>query len=405
MAKILYVEDNESNILLVRKILESAGHDVIIARTGYEGLKLAKETHPDMIIMDINLPDIDGYTITSIVKANEAMKKIPIVALTANVIEGERERSIVAGCDGYIKKPIEVNSFLTQINEYLLGKKEKIEDIELREILLKQYTDRLAQKMEHHLERLHEFSKTEAELELTKSLQRLLLPKEVPFVYKYDIAYTYIPAKFLAGDYIDIIKINTEFLFLLFDVAGHGISAAMVMTIIRSLIHSQIEKLVDPFYIINFVNNALTTELMSQKYVVGSILYLNNQTDVCSYFRFGGMPLLIYRRKQNEFEHIHPNGIFLGAFETSMVFKQLSSEQFYCETGDIVLLYSDGLVDLHFKEGGEFFGEERVKSVILRNKDKSAQKIADEIKKEVAEFCSGRERTDDISFIIIKKTS
>lgn len=104
--KILYVEDNPLNMRLVQKILKSVGHDMIPAPDGLTGIAIAAREEPDLILMDINLPDIDGLDVTSRLKASPDLSWIPVVAVTANAMHGDRERYIAAGCDGYIAKPV-----------------------------------------------------------------------------------------------------------------------------------------------------------------------------------------------------------------------------------------------------------------------------------------------------------
>jgi CheY-like chemotaxis protein len=110
--KILYVEDNHANIALVRRLLSDAGYDVLVAEDGMEGIRVARRELPHLILMDINLPGMDGYEASTKIKGMEQLKEIPIVAVTANVNPGDRERSLAAGCDGYISKPINVKSFV-----------------------------------------------------------------------------------------------------------------------------------------------------------------------------------------------------------------------------------------------------------------------------------------------------
>ncbi|HEC24257.1 MAG TPA: response regulator [Chloroflexi bacterium] len=108
MVKILYVEDNFQNFRLVTRMLmrEPEGYEIIQAPDGKTALKLAAEWRPDLILMDINLPDIDGEEVTRRIKANPDLQHIPVIALTANVMVGDRERYLEAGCDGYLGKPI-----------------------------------------------------------------------------------------------------------------------------------------------------------------------------------------------------------------------------------------------------------------------------------------------------------
>lgn len=116
---ILYVEDNPGNRILVQRILTAEGYDVIFAENGREALSLVDTTKFNLILMDINLPDIDGYTLTAQLREMHQIKDIPIIALTANVMKGDRERSLEAGCDGYIQKPVDVDALPQQIEKYL----------------------------------------------------------------------------------------------------------------------------------------------------------------------------------------------------------------------------------------------------------------------------------------------
>jgi len=117
--KILHVEDNFDNRLLVRRLLMASGFEVIEAENATQAMDLLRSTRPDLILMDINMPDIDGYTLTQELKSLPALKGVPIIAITANVMKGDRERTLQAGCDGYIEKPIDVDRFIDQIIGYL----------------------------------------------------------------------------------------------------------------------------------------------------------------------------------------------------------------------------------------------------------------------------------------------
>jgi two-component system cell cycle response regulator DivK len=115
---ILYIEDDFQNRVLVRRILEASGFSIIEAENGKVGLKIAQEFVPDLILMDINLPEIDGYEVTSRLKQIDALAQVPIIAMTANVMKGDREKTLAAGCDGYIQKPIDVDLLPDHINHY-----------------------------------------------------------------------------------------------------------------------------------------------------------------------------------------------------------------------------------------------------------------------------------------------
>ena len=116
---ILYVEDNPDNRNLIRRVLNAEGYSVIEAINAGQAMEKLENGIIDLILMDINMPDMDGYTLTSKIKAIQKFSKIPIVAVTANVMRGDREKSLEAGCDGYIQKPIDIDTLAQQIERFI----------------------------------------------------------------------------------------------------------------------------------------------------------------------------------------------------------------------------------------------------------------------------------------------
>ena len=117
--KVLYIEDNPLNMRLVRKILQKVGHTVIEAVDGNSGLKAVEQFEPDLILLDVNLPDIDGLDIARRLKAMPHLRHIPIIALTANTMYGDRERCLVAGCDDYIAKPVGCRELINAVQYFV----------------------------------------------------------------------------------------------------------------------------------------------------------------------------------------------------------------------------------------------------------------------------------------------
>ena len=115
MAKVLVVEDNAANMALATFLLQSAGHTVLSARDAEAGLTLARAEQPSLILMDIQLPGIDGLAATVLLKSDDLTRRIPVIALTALAMKGDEERIRAAGCDGYIAKPIAYKAFLEAI--------------------------------------------------------------------------------------------------------------------------------------------------------------------------------------------------------------------------------------------------------------------------------------------------
>jgi two-component system cell cycle response regulator DivK len=120
MAKrILIVEDQEDNRVIMRDVLSSAGYDLIEAVNGEDGVKLAHSERPDLILMDIQLPIIDGYEATRQIKGSTVLKSIPIIAVTSYALSGDQAKARAAGCDGYVSKPFSPRELLARVREYL----------------------------------------------------------------------------------------------------------------------------------------------------------------------------------------------------------------------------------------------------------------------------------------------
>ncbi|GAG17413.1 Polar-differentiation response regulator DivK [subsurface metagenome] len=119
MKRILVIEDNETNMYLIGFILRKNGHEVIEARTGEKGLELAIKDKPDLVLMDIQLPGIDGLETTRRIRESEADSEVPVIALTSYAMTGDRDKSLAAGCTGYIEKPINPDTFMSEIEKYL----------------------------------------------------------------------------------------------------------------------------------------------------------------------------------------------------------------------------------------------------------------------------------------------
>jgi two-component system cell cycle response regulator DivK len=119
MAKILIIEDNEQNLYLETFILQKNGHEIIQARNGETGIGLAAKTLPALILLDIQLPGMDGYTVAKELRKNPAIAHIPIIAVTSYAMDGDRDRILEAGCTDYIEKPINPDTFHAEIARHL----------------------------------------------------------------------------------------------------------------------------------------------------------------------------------------------------------------------------------------------------------------------------------------------
>jgi CheY-like chemotaxis protein len=123
--KILVIEDNEQNLYLIRYILEDSGYEVYSAQDGKKGIETAVALLPDLILLDIQLPTMDGYAVARQLRQNPDLADTPIIAVTSYAMPGDREKAIGAGCSGYIEKPIDPDTFSSQVEQHLFTKRNK----------------------------------------------------------------------------------------------------------------------------------------------------------------------------------------------------------------------------------------------------------------------------------------
>jgi len=114
-ATILYIEDNPDNSLLVQRALTARGYEVLWAANGASGIEQAEAHPPDLILLDINLPDIDGYEVARRLRAHDGLRAVPIMAITANALKGDAEKALAAGCDAYIAKPLQLHELWARV--------------------------------------------------------------------------------------------------------------------------------------------------------------------------------------------------------------------------------------------------------------------------------------------------
>lgn len=161
MPTILYIEDNFDNQRLVQRVLETRGYRVVLAEDGPAGLAAARESRPALVLVDLNIPGLNGFETTTRLRSLPQLNDTPIIALTADVTPGARERALIAGCDGYLAKPIDARRLPGQIGEFIAGKREVVPETE-QNYLLREYSQSLVERLE---QQVRELSLANAELQ------------------------------------------------------------------------------------------------------------------------------------------------------------------------------------------------------------------------------------------------
>jgi signal transduction histidine kinase len=174
---ILYIEDDLANRVLVQKVLSASNYNVLLAQNGLEGIKLASRTPPDLILLDISMAGLNGYETATSIKSTPRLASVPIVAVTANSLPGDKEKCLVAGCDGYISKPIDVSKFAEQVQSYLTGKSDTISS-EQKIGLVEEYNAKLARRLKEKIEELERYNKALAN-ELTSKDSQINHTKDI----------------------------------------------------------------------------------------------------------------------------------------------------------------------------------------------------------------------------------
>lgn len=165
---ILYIEDNIANQKLVQRVLERYDYQVIIANDGFEGIELATRENPHLILMDINLPTMDGKQITTRLRSMSSFAQVPIIALTANTSPDSRAQALAAGCNGFLTKPIDIATFPKQVEAFLKGNAETLEQAE-ESVELKKYAQQLVTNLEDKILELQQANHQLRELDRMKS--------------------------------------------------------------------------------------------------------------------------------------------------------------------------------------------------------------------------------------------
>ena len=166
--RVLYIEDDVGSQRLVKRVLENQDYEVLIAGEGLQGIFLARETRPDLILMDLNLPTMNGREITTRLRSLPNFERVPIVALTANTSPGHREQALAAGCDGFLTKPIDVTTFPNEVASFLSGYREELESDD-RLVHLERHAQEIVTRLERKIQELEEANRRLRELDRMKS--------------------------------------------------------------------------------------------------------------------------------------------------------------------------------------------------------------------------------------------
>ena len=389
---ILIVDDNPANLSVLTDYLEDNGFEIMAARDGKTGLEMAHLAQPDIILLDVMMPGIDGFETCRRFKASDTTKEIPVIFMTALTSLEDKVKGFEVGGVDYITKPIQQEEVLARIATHL----------RIRE--LTQKLQRKTQEVIALNERLTEDNfRMSAELDVTRRLQQMVLPKEQELkqITELDIASFMEPADEVGGDYYDVLQHNGSIKIGIGDVTGHGLESGvlmlMVQTAVRTLLNNNVT---DPENFLNVINRTVydnMQRLCSDKNLTLSLLD----------YRAGRLRLtgqheeVLVVRKGGAIERIDTFdlGFMIGVEADIAPF--ISQLEISLQQGDGIVLYTDGITEA-LDNKGEMFGEEGLEQVLRTlPADILTKELVIELLDKTRGFSMGAQQSDDITLLVL----
>jgi len=374
---ILVVDDTPLNISVITGALKDT-YRTKVATSGAKALAIAMaDEKPDLILLDVMMPEMDGYEVCRRLKADPMTREIPVIFLTAQTEAEDETRGFQVGAVDYVHKPFSPAVVKARVHTHLVLR-------ETRETLAKQL---LA---------------IQKELETARLIQQSILPETLPQIDGLDIAARYVPMAAVAGDFYDFIVVDNKRVgILVADVSGHGMPAALIASMLKIALAAQSTHADDPARVLHGLNQALCGKFQHH-YVTAAYVFVDMKERILKYAGAGHPPLLMWSGGSPGVRDVTENGLFLGKFD----FATYSSVEIPLSAGDRGLLYTDGISEANNPDGVEF-GSERFRQFLADEKNESANQLLDGLLKELACWSAreqGEDLDDDITMVAIHVT-
>ncbi|MBK7317148.1 SpoIIE family protein phosphatase [Candidatus Villigracilis affinis] len=386
-SKILIVDDEPFNVDYLEQELEDLNYITATAVNGQDALEKIVSESPDLVLLDIMMPIMDGFSVLEKVKADPAIRNIPIIVISANNDLQSVVKGIQLGAEDYLPKPFEPTLLKARIQSSL--EKKHLRD--MQDLYLKSL---------------------EREMNIARDIQKEFLPAQLPDVPGWEIASYFEAAKEVAGDFYDAFTLPDGTLtFLVADVCGKGIGAALFMTLFRSLIHAasisdqfspgQEQKSLSPAerlqHVISLTNNYVAeTHEESNMFATVFIGILDPVSGKLSYINGGNEPPLIVGKDGKVHTTLTRTGPAIGAIAQA----KFTVKETTLASDDLLVAFTDGIPDTQNIDG-EFFGNERLRELLMNHS--SPTQLLNEIEVDLKQFIGEAEQFDDITLLAIKR--
>jgi sigma-B regulation protein RsbU (phosphoserine phosphatase) len=377
-ADILIVDDTPANLRLLSQMLAEQGYQVRPVPDGSLALAATQAELPDLILLDIRMPEMDGYQVCEHLKADAQTCDIPIIFISALDATQDKVRAFTVGGVDYVTKPFQFEEVLARVETHLALRR-----------LQKQLQD--ANK------------KMARELTLAGEVQTSFLPRELPDIPGWQLSVTLRPARETSGDFYDVNLLpNGRLGILVADVVDKGVGAALFMALSWILIRTYApEYPTQPELVLSAVNRRILKDTNANQFVAVFYGILDPATGTLAYCNAGHVPpYLLSTQSDDAIQTLRRTGPPLGILE-DVTWEQGAVQ---LALGDILVLYTDGITDAE-DEKGTFFGQERLLGSVQANLGRSAQEMQDALMAEVHEFVGDTPQFDDIALMVLVRGS
>lgn len=381
VAKILVVDDNPDNVELARAVVESAGYAAVTASDGIEALECVKASLPDLILLDVMMPRLDGLGVLQALRNNPATSQIPVIMLTAKAAVAERVAGLQLGADDYVPKPFAADELLARIHT-LLKRSEKLRYLNpLMGVLGDWFSERGVERLSR-------------ELEVAREIQMSLLPKVPPPTHGVEMGAVLYSSEAVSGDFFDFLPMSDGTLGIsVGDVSGKGIPAALLMIMVRTLFRVTASDGESPAKVLARINRHLCRDIPPSMFVTMFFCLLGPGRQLV-YGDAGHVKPILLRPGQRP-QALEAEGTPLGALDDA----EFDERAIQLNEGDLLALFTDGVVE-SIGPNGRMLGLEGLNALLEANRDRRPQEmveaIAGEIKKNPGPL------RDDLTLLVLR---
>ena len=369
--KILLVDDNPTNLQVLFQTLEGRGYNLLVAKNGETALSITHKALPNLILLDIMMPGINGYEVCRQLKANPATKEIPVIFLSALGDTKDKVQGLDLGAVDYITKPFQPDEVIARVNTHLTIYR------------LKREVQKQRDELEH-------------ELQVVAEEQRKLLPEQLPQIEGLKLSVYYETSRYAGGDYYDIIKLpDNRWGFMMADAAGHSTPAAVLVAMTCALLRSYPGSPTNPAEVIKSINQHLCN-LAQQYFITALYAVYDANLQTLRIARAGHPPPILYRPGHGQAIELSCEGVYPMAIEP---YDDVPITETKLQSGDCLMLYTDGITE-RFNPASQCYEVERLCEQFAKYSNKNPQEIINSVIEDVNRFADGLPAQDDQAVLI-----